>query len=140
MRVPTANEANAATPRLMTALKNISRSMLGMLQTRLDLLTNELQIQKQHLVQQLWLALALMASLVLAVLLLVTLAVLVWWEQRIFVLTFLALLFSSLSVVIFMAMRRSGSQESAPLVQSLAALQEDLRQLKQAAGHEPPPR
>jgi uncharacterized membrane protein YqjE len=124
----------------MTALKNIASSLLDMLQTRLDLLTNELQILKLQLVQQLWMALTLMTCLVLAVLLFATLAVLVWWEQRFFVLALLAVLFSSLSVTIFMTMRRSASQKATPLTQSLAALQEDLRQLKQAAGHESTPR
>jgi len=135
-----ANAPDAVGSSLMNALKTMASSVLDMLQTRLSLLTNELQIQKQQLILQLWMTLALTVCLLLAGLLLVALAVLVWWEQRIFVVFFAALLFSGLSLAFLIALRRAGTPESTPLTHSLAALQEDLRQLKQAADREPPTR
>jgi len=131
------NPSTGASPGLMAALKNIAGHVLTMVQTRLALLANEAQIQKQQLLTQLWLLVALLVCLVLAALLLVGLAVLLWWEQRIFVLGFFALLFSSLSVYLIITMRRGSAQQPPLFDQSLAALQEDLRQLQQATGHEP---
>jgi len=132
------NSSTGASPGLMAALKNIAGHVLTMVQTRLALLANEAQIQKQQqLLTQLWLLVALLVCLVLAALLLVGLAVLLWWEQRIFVLGFFALLFSTLSVYLIITMRRGSAQQPPLFDQSLAALQEDLRQLQQATGHEP---
>ncbi len=135
-----AGESDAAGSSLMNAVKNVASHVLDMLQTRLSLLTNELQIQKQQLVLQLWMALAMTVSLVLAILLLITLLVMVWWEQRVLVLSFATLLFSGLGIAFFIAVRRGTAVESSLLPQSLAALQEDLRQLKQATSHELPTR
>ena len=132
-----ASESADNAPSLMTSAKAIVGSVLDMLQTRLGLLVNELLIQKQQLIQQLWTSLALLVCTVLAVLMLVALAVLFWWNQRFFVLGFFALLFSALSVFLFVRLRRDDAQGPALFEQSLAALQEDVRQLKQTAGHEP---
>jgi uncharacterized membrane protein YqjE len=113
--------------------------VLDLLQTRLDLLVNEIQIQKHQLAAQIRLTLALLVSLLLLILMMVALALVVWWEQRFFVLGFFVLVFLALSLYFFVLLRR-GSVQQAPLTMSLAELQEDLRQLKKAAGHESTPR
>jgi uncharacterized membrane protein YqjE len=123
----------------MGALKSIAATLLDSVQTRLALLVNEIQTQKQQAVQQLWRALALLFCLWLGLLLTVALAVLLWWEQRILVLGLFTVLFLAMAGYFYAALRRN-SAASAPLFAvSLAELQEDLRQLKKATGHEPKP-
>jgi len=131
------DSANNASPGLLAGLKNIASSVLEMAQTRLALLANEAQIQKQQLLTQLWRAGALLVCVMLAALMLIGLALLLWWEQRLFLLGFFALLFSTLSAYLIIAMQRSSVQHPPVFDQSLAALQEDVRQLQQAAKHEP---
>ncbi|MHB1248926.1 MAG: phage holin family protein [Polaromonas sp.] len=124
---------------LMAALKNIAATLLDSVQTRLALLVNEIQAEKQQALQQLWCALGLLFCLALGLLLAVALAVLLWWEQRILVLGLFSVLFLGLAGYFYAALRRH-SAASAPLFAvSLAELQEDLRQLKKATGHEPKP-
>lgn len=118
------------------AVKNIAATLLATLQTRLALLANEFQVEKHQVLQQLTLGLALVFCLGLGVLLAVALAVLLWWEQRIAVLGICSALFLGLAAYCYAVLRRS-SEASTPLfAASLAELQEDLRQLKAAAGHE----
>ena len=133
------DESGTGSPGVMAALKRIAGGVLDLLQTRLDLLVNEIQIQKHQLATQIRLTLALLVSLFLLILMLIALALVVWWEQRLFVLGFFALLFLTLSLY-FLVLLRRGSVQQAPLTMSLAELQEDLRQLKKAAGHESTPR
>lgn len=131
--------ANATGGGPMAALKNIAATLLATVQTRLALLANEIQTQKHHALQQLGFGLALLFCLGLGVLLAVALAVLLWWEQRILVLGLFTALFLGLAGYFYAALRRS-STASAPLfAASLAELQEDIRQLKEATAHEQKP-
>ena len=131
-----ADESTNASPGVMAALKSISGGVLDLLQTRLDLLVNEIQIQKCHLATQLKLTLALLVSFVLMILVLIGLALVVWWDQRLLVLGVFLLVFFVLCLFFFMLLRRGSVQQAPVLALSLAELQEDLRQLKKAAGHE----
>ena len=123
----------------MSVLQGMAGSLLDLLQTRLDLLVNEIQIQKYQLAVQVRLTLALLVSLVLTILMLVALALALWWEQRVFVLGVFVLLFGGGSLCFFVLLRRSHVQQPPLLALSLAELQEDLRQLKKAADHESTP-
>jgi uncharacterized membrane protein YqjE len=134
------DESGTGSPGLMAALKSISGGVLDLLQTRLDLLVNEIQIRKYQLATQVRLTLALLVSLLLMILMLVALALVIWWEQRLFVLGFFVLVFFALSLYFFVLLRRGSAQQAPVLTLSLAELQEDLRQLKKAAGHESTPR
>lgn len=124
----------------MSALRNISAGVFDLLQTRLGLLVNEIQIQKHLWLQQLWLVLGLLFCLALTLVLLVALALLLWWEHRLWVLGGFLLLFCTLSLYFFVILRRNSMQEPPLFALSLAELQDDVRHLKQAAGHEPPSR
>lgn len=123
----------------MAALKNIAATLLDSVQTRLALLVNEIQAEKRQVLQQLWCALALLFCLGLGLLLAVTLAVLLWWEQRILVLGLFSVLFLGLAGYFYAALRRNDAASAPLFAASLAELQEDLRQLKKATGHEPKP-
>jgi uncharacterized membrane protein YqjE len=123
----------------MAALKNIAATLLAMVQTRLALLANEIQTQKHHALQQLGFGLALLFCLGLGVLLAVALAVLLWWEQRILVLGLFTALFLGLAGYFYAALRRSSAASVPLFTVSLAELQEDIRRLKEATGHEQKP-
>lgn len=123
----------------MAALKNIAATLLDSVQTRLALLVNEIQVEKRQALQQLWCALALLFCLGLGLLLAVTLAVLLWWDQRILVLGLFSVLFLGLAGYFYAALRRNDAASAPLFAASLAELQEDLRQLKKATGHEPKP-
>jgi uncharacterized membrane protein YqjE len=131
--------ANASGGGPMAALKNIAATLLAAVQTRLALLANEVQVEKHHALQQFRLVLALLFCLGLGVLLAVALAVVLWWEQRILVLGGVTALFFGLAGYFFAALRRSSAASAPLLAVSLAELQEDLRQLKEATGHEQKP-
>lgn len=123
----------------MGALKNIAATLLESVQTRLTLLVNEIETQKYLALRQFWLVLALLFCLGLGLLLAVALAVLLWWEQRILVLGLFTVLFLGLAGYFYAALRRNSAASTPLFAVSLAELQEDLRQLRQATDHEQKP-
>ena len=122
---------------LFGALKNIAATLLGTLQTRLALLGNEVQVEKRLILQQLALGLALVFCMGVSLLLAVGLAVHVWWEHRVWVLAGSTALFLGLAIYLYVALRRTLTTTGDIFGTSLAELQEDLRQLKAATGHDP---
>jgi uncharacterized membrane protein YqjE len=70
------------------------------------------------------------------VVLAVALAVILWWDSRVWVAGVFTALFLGLAAYFYAALRRSNAESTSPFEASLAELQEDLRQLKAAAGHE----
>jgi uncharacterized membrane protein YqjE len=115
-------------------LKRIATTLLATAQTRLALLSNEIQVEKFALFKQLGLGLALVFCLGLAVVLAVGLAVVVWWESRVWVLGAATLLFAGLAWYFFTALRGSAHKAEPVFAGSLAELQEDLRQLQEVTG------
>jgi uncharacterized membrane protein YqjE len=113
-------------------LQRIASTLLATAQTRLSLLSNEIQVEKHNLLKQLGVGLALIFCLGVAVVLLVGLAVVVWWEQRVWVLGAATLTFMGLAWYFYASLRRSGAQAQPLFADSVAALQEDLRQLQEA--------
>jgi uncharacterized membrane protein YqjE len=118
------------------ALKNMAVTLLSVLQTRLALLGNEVQMEKRLMAQQLALGLALVFCLGLGVLLGVALAVHLWWEYRVAVLGVSTAFFVALAAYFYAALRSSLTAKDELFSATLAELQEDLRQLKAATRHE----
>ncbi len=112
-------------------LERIATTLLATAQTRLALLSNEIQVEKHNLLKQLGLGLALIFCLGVAVVVLVGLAVVVWWEQRVWVLGAATLTFVGLAWYFYATLRRSGAQAQPLFADSVAALQDDLRQLQE---------
>jgi uncharacterized membrane protein YqjE len=117
------------------ALKNIPISLLTMAHTRLQLLGNEILTEKHRALRELTLVLAMVACAGLGVLLVVGLLITVLWEQRLWVLSSLILLFLGAALLCFAKLRRSTRSFDGVFAGSLAELQEDLRQLKAASDH-----
>jgi uncharacterized membrane protein YqjE len=95
------------------------------------LLSNEIQTEKYRLFKQLGLGLALIFCLGVGVVLAVGLAVVLWWDNRVAVLGASTALFLGLAGYFYTALRRVGEQEQPLFGDSVAALQEDLRQLQE---------
>lgn len=122
------------------ALKIIPITLLTMAQTRLQLLGNEILTEKHRALRELTLVLAMVACAGLGVLLVVGLVVTLMWDQRIWVLSGLIVLFLGAALVCFAKLRRSTRSFDGIFAGSLAELQEDLRQLKAASDHVKDPR
>ena len=121
---------------LFAALKNTAATLVGMLQTRLELVSNEIQIEKLRLLRQLALFLAVIFFGGLGLLLAVVLTTLLFWEQRIVLVAVFTALFLGLAGFFYAALRRSTALSEAVLTTSLSELQKDLAQLKKAAGRD----
>lgn len=119
------------------AVRRVLVTVLAMGQTRLELIGNEIQIEKHRALQQLAQALVAVFCLCMALLLGVGLVLALWWEQRVPVLGGLIVLFLITAGALFYAIRHARHAQEHPFAASLAELQEDLRQLKAAATHAP---
>ncbi len=118
---------------LFAALKKAAATLVGMAQTRLELISNEIQVEKHRVLRQLLLALAVVFCAGLGVLLVVALTTLLFWEQRVAVVAGFALLFVGLAVYFYQALRRSAESSEAMFATSLSELQKDMAQLKEMA-------
>ena len=112
------------------ALKNISRTLLAILQTRLSLLGNELQVQKILLLQLLGLFLAMLFCAGLAMLSGLGVLVFIWWEQRVLVLGVSVTVFTAVALGCYFRLQSLLNPAEALFGASLAALQDDLTQLR----------
>ena len=112
------------------ALKNISRTLLAILQTRLSLLGNELQAQKILLLQLLGFLLAMLFCSGLAVLSGLGVVVAIWWEQRVLVLGVSVTVFTAVALGCYFRLQSLLNPAEALFGASLAALQDDLTQLR----------
>lgn len=117
------------------ATRDKAATLLSVAQTRLELLGNELEVGRITIMRQLVLALALMFCVVLGVVLTVMGLVILFWDQRLVVVTLAAVSIWGIALYVYYSIQRT-HRHAAPLFNaSLAELQEDLRQLKAAAGH-----
>lgn len=117
------------------AAREKAANLLAIGHTRLELLGNELEVGRVTIMRQLMLAQALLFCVALGVILTVIGLVIFFWEQRLVVVVLSAALVWGLALYVYLAMQRT-NREAEPLFNaSLAELQEDLRQLKEASGH-----
>ena len=120
------------------ALRRMLSTLLDLGHTRLQLIGNEIQIEKHRALQMLAQALLAVFCGCMALLMAVGLALALWWEQRIAVLSILLVLFAAAAIWLQHRIRDRRAMQDHPFAASLAELQEDLRQLKETAQHAPP--
>lgn len=125
---------------LLTALKSIAATLLASGKTRLELLGNEIEEEKRRAIGLVLMAQGVAFCFGVAVLLAVALLTLLFWEGRIAVLGLCTLLFLLAGGVFLALFRRATQRPDRVFAASIAELQEDIRQLKAAVGHEPPAR
>jgi uncharacterized membrane protein YqjE len=121
---------------LLAGARNSALALLGSGRTRLELLGNELKEEKLRAVRLLLLSQMLAFCLALGTILLVGLLVIVYWDQRVVILASGSVLFIAGSGLAYLALQRAMRRPDHLFAASLAQLEEDLRQLKRAAGDE----
>ena len=125
---------------LFSAVRDIAATLLASGKTRLELLSNEIEVGKLRAIESILVAFAMAFCLGLGVLLAVALLVVLYWEQRLAVLAISALVFLALGGVLLARFRRGLRRPERIFTASVAELEQDLRQLKGVAGDEPPGR
>jgi uncharacterized membrane protein YqjE len=125
---------------LFSALRSITATLLASGKTRLELLGNEIEEEKHRAIRLVLMAQGVAFCFGVAVLLAVALLTLLFWEGRIAVLGLCSLLFLLAGGVFLALFRRATQRPDRLFAASIAELQEDIRQLKAAVGHEPPAR
>ena len=125
---------------LFNALRSIAATLLASGKTRLELLGNELAEEKIRFVRLLVFALAMVFCFAFGALVAVAGVTALFWEYRVLVLGIFFLLFVVLGFVFYNAFRQAAHRTEHVFADSIAELQEDINQLRQLAGYEPPPR
>lgn len=120
---------------LLASLQTVAASLLAIGRTRLELLANEFEVQKLQALRLFLLAGALLFCAGLGIVLLVVLLALAAGEARLFVIGGMALLLLAAAAGLYRALQRAMAAQAPAFDATLAELQEDIRQLKAAAGH-----
>jgi len=126
---------SAGSEGIFASVKNLAATFVAIGHTRLELLGNEIALEKQRFLSLILLSQALMFCLALGVILLVALVALLFWDQRLLVVAVMAIVFLGLAGFLALAVRRLLHPPESVFASSLAELAEDVRQLKSASGH-----
>lgn len=122
---------------LLAALKNIVATLLASGKTRLELLGNEIEEEKLRAIHLVLMAQGMVFCFGVGVLLAVALLTALFWDSRLLLLGVSAGLFLVLGGVFYGRFKNLARRSEPMFAASIAELQEDIRQLKAAAGHEP---
>ena len=125
---------------LLSALKSMAATLLASGKTRLELIANELQVEKLRTIQLVLMAMGMVFCFGLALILGVALLVALFWEQRLLLLGIFSGFFFALAGFFLYRFKQATQRPDKIFAASLAELQEDLRQLRGMVGHEPPAR
>lgn len=115
---------------LFAALKSISSTLLATGRTRLELLGNELEEEKQRAVRLVLMAQGMVFCFGVGALLLVAFVTMLFWENRIGIVGGFVAVFILIGGMFYVAFSRMATRPTPVFSASLAELQEDLRQLK----------
>jgi uncharacterized membrane protein YqjE len=115
---------------LFAALKNISASLLATGRTRLELLGNELEEEKQRAVRLVLMAQGMVFCFGVGALLFVAFVTMLFWENRIGIVGAFVAIFILIGGAFYAGFARLATRPTPVFSASLAELQEDLRQLK----------
>lgn len=126
---------SAGSEGIFASVKNLAATYIAMGRTRLELLGNEIAVEKQRFLTLILLSQVLVFSLTLGVIMLVALITLLFWDQRLLVVALMAMFFLGLAGYLYVAVRRLLHPPESVFAGSLAELEEDVRQLKTASDH-----
>ncbi|MFZ4535856.1 phage holin family protein [Propionivibrio sp.] len=121
---------------LFAALTNIASTLLASGKTRLELLGNEIEVEKLRAVRLVLMAQGMVFCFSVGTLLAVALLSVMFWDYRVLVLGLSTGFFLVIGGVFFALFKRLTHRPEQVFAASIAELQEDLRQLKAAVGHE----
>ena len=117
---------------LIGAVRRLATTVLASARTRLELLGNELQFEKQRIIRIAVFAQALALFAGIGIVVAFALLVLLFWEQRFVVLGAGALFFLAGAAFFASALQRAIDEKKPIFDNSVAELEEDLRQLTAA--------
>ncbi|MBI1284358.1 MAG: phage holin family protein [Thiobacillus sp.] len=123
---------------IFASVKNLTATLVTMGRTRLELLGNEIAVEKQRFLSLFLLSQVLVLCLILGVILLVVLMALLFWDQRLLVIAGMAVFFLGLAGYLYLRVQRLLHPPEPVFANSLAELKEDLRQLKAASDEQKP--
>jgi uncharacterized membrane protein YqjE len=118
---------------LFASLHNLSGTLLAMLQTRVELLGNELEVETLRILRMLMLAQVLMCTGAIAAVLGVGLLTMWLWELRLGVLAVFCALFLGAAIWSYRALMQMVQRSTSPFDASVAALRDDIQRLRQAS-------
>jgi len=132
------SETEGAAPAgLLPALRGIAATLLAGGKTRLELLANEIEAGKLRVLRLLLFALAASFCLGIGIVLVVLLFAMLFWEHRLAALGIGALVFLTLSGILFAGLLRQSRSPEKVFSASVSELEHDIQQLKAMTGHEP---
>lgn len=131
--VPGTGEAGG----LFAALRSTAASLIATARTRVELVGNELETERLRLVRSLVFGISALFCIGVGLLMLIGLVLILHWESRVLVLSSFGIGFLIAGAVLYAAMKRANSRRQA-FAATIAELEEDLRQLRAAAGHANP--
>lgn len=135
---PEGGEAAAGAPGgLFSALRGTAATLIATARTRVELVGNELEIERIRLVRSLIFGISALFCFGLGILLLVGLVLVIHWESRTVVLSLFGAGFLAAGGLLYAAMLRANRRRQA-FAATIAELEEDLRQLRAATGHAEP--
>ncbi len=123
---------------LFAALKGVAATLLAGGKTRLELLANEIEEEKLRAVHLVLVAQGMVFCFGVGTLLAVALLTALFWDNKLIVLGLSAGFFLVLGAIFYVLFKRATHRPGRVFAASIAELQEDLRQLKAAVGHESP--
>lgn len=123
---------------LFASLRHAGTTVLGMAQTRFELLANEFETQKLAVVRLLVLVLAILFCTSLGVVVVIALVTTAFWEQRLAVLGGFAAFFFAAAFGLYRALMRTIEDSEPPFAATLDELREDMRRLQAAAHRDAP--
>ncbi len=118
---------------LLAAARISAATLLTIGRTRLELLGNEIEEKKLRIAQLVMFLLVAAFSLTIAVLLAVVWLVVLFWEARALILGIGTLVFLLIGIYALVSARKATASPDKIFASSLAELEEDVRQLKEAA-------
>lgn len=124
---------------LFSALKNIVATLLATGRTRLELLGNEIEEEKLRLIRLVVLMVGMAFCFSIGILLAIVLLAVLFWESRALVFATTAILFLGLGAILYGMFKRTTLRPEQVFAASITELQEDIRQLRAALGHDAPP-
>jgi uncharacterized membrane protein YqjE len=125
--------ADSASPKLLDSLKLYVSGWIALLKTRLEILSNEIEEERERLRQVLLLGVACAFFTTLGVLLLTFLVIALFWEQRLAVLGAFTVVYLAAGVAAGIVMRKKAKIRPKLFSASLAELRKDERQLTPTA-------
>jgi uncharacterized membrane protein YqjE len=120
------NESKEPSGTLLSSVRRLIDTGLGLAQTRLELLSVELQQEKNRLIEMLaWMLIAVVLGLMAMILVSFTLVVLFWDSARIVVLVLLCVLYVGGAAWAVQRARKTLKQSRTPLKDSIEELKKD---------------